>query len=73
MPPSRGHVTKRKVASPKPDPDPVDDAEKEKSRRVRDPTQMPAMVTRRVPSAQPRRLVWILMLSSKSTSRPSKL
>ena len=46
---------------------------KEKSRRVRDPTQMPAMVTRRVPSAQPRRLVWILMLSSKSTSRPSKL
>ena len=29
MPPSRGHVTKRKVASPKPDPDPVDDADTE--------------------------------------------
>lgn len=29
MPPSRGHVTKRKVASPEPDPDPVDDADTE--------------------------------------------
>ena len=29
MPPSRGHVTKRKVASPEPDPDPVVDADTE--------------------------------------------
>ena len=29
MPPSRGQVTKRKVATPEPDPDQVDDADTE--------------------------------------------
>ena len=47
MPPSRGHVTKRKVAEP--DPDPVDDADtegEEQEDEGSNPDASNAMVTR---------------------------